>query len=86
MFGKFLHKKISLVIIIITIISLSIGIYFISSKSLKTEYFLELYGDYDLIIPKNSPYQEPGYKAYDNHGNDYSKDVTISGEVNQNQK
>lgn len=83
MFSNFLHKKISLIIIIIIIItSLSIGVYFISSNSYKTEYFLELSGDYDLIISKNSPYQEPGYKAYDNHGNDYYNEVTVTGEVN----
>ena len=85
MFSNFLHKKISLIIIIIIIITgLSIGVYFISSNSYKTEYFLELSGDHDLIISKDSPYQEPGYKAYDNHGNDYSKEVTIYGEVNSN--
>ncbi len=45
---------------------------------------LELKGDKEIEITKNSSYQEPGYIAYDKSGNDISKQVVITGSVNPN--
>lgn len=45
---------------------------------------LELKGDKEITINKNSSYQEPGYIAYDKSGNDISKQVVITGSVNPN--
>lgn len=45
---------------------------------------LELKGDKEITINKNSSYQEPGYIAYDKLGNDISKQVVITGSVNPN--
>jgi len=85
MFNNFIKKKLLFIIIITIIIILLItGMYLLNYKDLKTEYFLELIGDYDVIISKNTNYQEPGYNAYDNHGNYYNEEVIITGEVNSN--
>lgn len=45
---------------------------------------LELKGDKEIEITKNSSYQEPGYIAYDKLGNDISNQVVITGSVNPN--
>jgi len=56
--------------------------FFLLKNIFKKEYFLVLAGDNDIIIKQNALYEEPGYQAYDNKGNDFSSDVTIIGEVN----
>lgn len=45
---------------------------------------LELKGDKEITINKNSSYQEPGYIAYDKSGNDITREVVITGSVNPN--
>ncbi len=51
----------------------------------KTEYFLVLNGDTDVIIYEGSEYIENGFKAYDSKGKTYDeKNVTIEGNVNTN--
>lgn len=69
---------ISLVIIIILVV------FFLYKPSLKTEYYLVLKGDTDIILKQNSIYEEAGFQAYDNHQNDLNNQVVISGGVNPN--
>ena len=79
---KFSFKLYIILGVILTIIILLA--FFLYKLSFKTEYYLVLNGDVDLVIKQNSIYEEAGFQAYDNHQNDYSDKVTISGEVNPN--
>lgn len=86
--NKINKKKINLkwlIIIIVAIIIIIFGcVFFLNHDFSKTEYFLILKGDTDLIIKQNSIYEEAGFQAYDNHQNDLSSEVIVSGEVNPN--
>lgn len=72
---KYLLIGITIIMIIIIAITLS-------KRTLKTETYLVLNGDTDIIINQHDSYVDYGFKAYDNHGNDLSNKVIVSGEVN----
>ncbi len=56
---------------------------FVLFSSKKTEYFLVLKGDTDIILYEGSNYIESGFEAYDSKGNKYgTEDVKINGVVN----
>lgn len=50
-------------------------------SSKKIHYFIELYGDETLTIYANSEYNEQGYKAYDNKGNELTGQVVIDSNL-----
>lgn len=50
-------------------------------SSKKVHYFIELYGDETLTIYANSEYNEQGYKAYDNKGNNLTGQVVIDSNL-----
>lgn len=67
--------------IILGILILLFFLYFYFSKN-KTEIFLTLEGNTDIILYQNDTYNDPGFKAYDNHGNDLANNVIVTGSVN----
>jgi len=83
-FKKQDKKKINFKYIIISGIILLILILLIIllPKMFHKEYFLVLNGDTDIIVKQNSIYEEAGFKATDNKGNDLSNQVEITGQVN----
>ena len=76
-------KKLLIIgIITFVFIGLIIVIFFLRKPKEDTrEYFLELFGDNDMVIYQGSEYIEPGYRAYDNKGMDYYNDVQVLGSV-----
>lgn len=76
-------KKLTLIISIISCIALLFIVIF-SLKPFKKEitYHLVLDGNTDIILFKGTDFYEPGYKAYDSEGNDYSAEVIVDGTVN----
>lgn len=77
-------KKLLIIgIIVVLFIGLFFGGLFLrKSKEDTREYFLELFGENDIVIYQGSEYIEPGYRAYDNKGIDYNNDVQVFGNVN----
>lgn len=77
-------KKLLIIgIIVVLFIGLVFGGLFLrKSKEDTREYFLELFGENDIVIYQGSEYIEPGYRAYDNKGIDYNNDVQVLGNVN----
>lgn len=77
-------KKLLIIgIIVVLFIGLVFGGLFLrKSKEDTREYFLELFGENDIVIYQGSEYIEPGYRAYDNKGIDYNNDVQVFGNVN----
>lgn len=69
-------------ILFITIPILIIIIIIFTISPSKNETYLVLEGSTDIIIFQNDKYIEPGYRAYDSKGNDYTNEVTIEGIVN----
>ena len=69
-----------LLIILVIIIATVIIIFFLTRK--KTEYFITLNGDTDLVLYTGSEYIEDGFNAYDSNGKNYNNQVIISGDVN----
>lgn len=85
MISKFFSKKNCLIIGLVLIsLIIILSVIFINYHSKPTEYYLELLGDQDLVITQDTPYQELGFKAYDNHGNNYNEEVIVEGKVNSN--
>jgi len=77
-------KKFNFIYLIIGIVGLIIviGLIFFLPKIFHKEYYLVLNGDTDIIVKQNSIYEEAGFKATDNKGNDLSNQVEITGQVN----
>ena len=71
-------KIIFLTIFVVIIIILFLFLIFYK----KTEYYLTLNGNADMILYLGEEYVEPGYKAYDSKGKTYYDDVIVSGSVN----
>lgn len=71
--------KIPLIIIGAIILLLIIILIIVSSTKNRTEYYITLEGNEEMIIYKGSSYNEPGYKGYDNKKREYK--VNVSGEV-----
>lgn len=55
-------------------------VYIIISNN-KKGYFLELVGNEEIIVYQNSPFVDPGYRAYDLKNNNYNDSVKVSGFV-----
>lgn len=69
---------------IIGISSLTVAfiiILYIAFYGKKLEYYLDINGNIDYVMYADTDYIEPGYRAYDNRGNDYSSSVVINGIV-----
>lgn len=73
------------IIILIFLVLLTVFIIFIFFSSKKEEpliKYLDLIGDTDVILYQNTEYTDPGFKAYDNKGNDLSDQVIIDNKIN----
>ena len=82
--SKKISPKLLIFLGILLIIIIIVVVFFLYKPSIKTEYYLVLKGDTDLIIKQNSIYEEAGFEAYDNHQNNLNSEVIIDGEVNPN--
>lgn len=80
---KINKKLLTLIVAIVSSIALVFVIIF-ATKPIKKEvtYYLVLDGNTDIILFKGTDYHDPGYKAYDSEGNDYSSQVIVDGNVN----
>jgi len=47
----------------------------------RTSYFITLEGSSEMMVYKDSVYNEPGYSGLDNKNNDLTNEVVVSGEV-----
>ena len=80
LFGNLDLKKIIIGGVIGVIVIVFLFILFFSKK---TEYFLDIKGNSDLVLYVGSDYVESGFEAYDSKGRTYDdSEVTITGNVN----
>ncbi len=76
------RHKIKIIILVVIVIIILISTLFLLLHK-KTEYFLKLKGNSDIVLTINSSFIDPGYEAYDSKGKTYNEnDVIITGEVN----
>jgi len=79
-------KKINIkyiLIFVLCLIVIVIGIIVVKKISHK-EYYLLLNGSNDMVIRQNSFYEDAGFKAYDNKGNELNELVFVDGYVDTN--
>ena len=63
------------------LILLIIIILLLIPRNNKTEYFLDLNGDTDIIVYSGNEYIENGYSAYDSEGNYYNDEVIVDSNI-----
>lgn len=85
-FSKKGNKLIKILIIIVVVVALLFAVLYFAFSSKRNgggngKYFLDLNGSEEVIVYKNSIYLDAGFNAYDNNGNTYNEEVTISGKV-----
>ena len=69
------------IVLLIILVIILINIFSNSEK-----YKLNIIGDENITINLGSDYIEPGYSAYDKKGNDITKDVKITNNININKE
>ena len=74
------NKKIIILISIIIFFAIIISLVLLFNQK-KTEYFLTLNGNKDIVLYTGSTYIEDGFNAYDSKGNTYNDEVIINGNV-----
>lgn len=84
-FGNFDFKKLKWPLIILggvlLLVILLIVIINVVSNNSKVYYFIDLLGEDEITIYKDSDYVELGYEAYDNKNNDLTEQVQINSTV-----
>lgn len=80
--AKLDKKKLTIIVATISCVLLIVIVILISSTFKKEVTFhLVLEGNSDIILFKDATYSEPGFKAYDSEGNDYTNQVIVNGDV-----